>query len=462
MENKNLNWIQKEIKNAFLQLRVTASEAQISKVGSLVITSMSNEKRLFHRIPHLMDMVDSKDPLLTLAILFHDVVYFQVDQGLPAPTSEILNPILHIQDKTASIKKNLGAEENFVFDIFDVHPGDKLNPVLGMNEFLSAYVAFYALKDILSSQALIQVIICIEATIPFRASVAGTDPMSALAKKTKACNTKYSLGLNEEQICHAVQRAVETANRDVKNFASEDPSWFIATTWMLLPERNENLRGSLYTFEDYRSSLEKMDSFFSFLTPSLIFKQYQGYPEKLVYEHQVMTATLNLATGRKYVKIKLVAICFLKALAELTGGDLPISSFLGELPQPGTAGKRMENYLPKVSGDKVGDKVLLRVLEEGLSSPSTFDLQNSPFAAYILAVMGDANLPTITNYALKYGAGEISASEFLSYMPNEVLNEGARACAVVCEDRREKLNSIPNQIRKEALKRSSNALSSKS
>jgi len=60
-------------------------------------------------------------------------------------------------------------------------------------------------------------------------------------------------GFHDEQ---RVALRHDVANRDVGNFASQDPTVFLDNTWKLLPETNNALRGQrLYTVTDYRLAI---------------------------------------------------------------------------------------------------------------------------------------------------------------------------------------------------------------
>jgi hypothetical protein len=441
-------WITDEFSKSIGKLGCVVSDNKLRELAEIITVSMTNDRRSFHRPTHLLDLIDPNDAILNLAALFHDVVYYQVDQELPKPTQKMLAPFLLIDHEAITLRTDCGQTfSNFslVCDLFQIAPGERLNPVKNLNEFLSGVVAFVSLSSVLPESILAQVIICIEATIPFRPQLIDNDPIENLEKRLVFCNEKYGLGLTQAQIYSAIERAVNLANRDVKNFASADPAWFLATTWQLMPERNESLRGLQYTFKDYRSSLQKMSDFFEFLTEGLVFKRFKNYPDLSLHQENTLLARRNLQIARTYIMAKLVAINLVETLAVLSGGDLPISDFLGPLPELETSKVRMEKFLPSTLAVADMNELVLRLLEKGLPITSTFDLKNSPLAAYIYRALGDKALLAISKKTNRANPQDALGSEYLTYFPSQVVADIAFACAKVCTARSADLLKLCSQ-----------------
>ena len=77
----------------------------------------------------------------------------------------------------------------------------------------------------------------------------------------------------------------------------------------------------------------------------------------------------------------------------LTGGDAPVSLFMGDLPHEGEGDSlRLEDMLPKLAAPSATDvdPDVLRLPKEGRKKESAFDLRHSPLAAYLYARLGDA------------------------------------------------------------------------
>ncbi|MEK7358193.1 MAG: hypothetical protein AAB250_17230, partial [Bdellovibrionota bacterium] len=209
------------------------------------------------------------------------------------------------------------------------------------------------------------------------------------------------------------------------------------TTWQLMPERNESLRGSRYTFKDYRSSLEKMSDFFDFLNEALVFKRYRDYPSSESHRENTAIAKRNIEIARTYIMAKLVAINLVEMLAILSGGDLPISSFLGPLPRIETLRERMEQFLPPTKGVEDLNQLVLVLLEKGLPLESSFDLKNSPLAAFVYKSLGDSGMAALAEKLKRSNPNSPLDCRNISQFPEHVVNDVAVACAKVCFDRSE-------------------------
>lgn len=451
-ERSVLERVESVLGKAFEGLGIQVPPKKSEAIAKMVVHSMSNENRSFHRTNHALELVDPADFILNLAALFHDIVYFQVDEGLPALAESLLTQVVQNTESGLVIKDDIlrsRPEFGIVFEIFGLAAGHKLNPMAGQNEFLSAVVAFDCLSPLLKADVLVQICACIEATIPFRKRDR-FDPVAKLDQTLRLCNLKYRIGLSEESIIQTMRRAVDLANRDVKNFASEDPSWFLATTWQLLPERNVKLRGDQYTIGDYRQSQEKMAAFFEFLNVEMVFKQAYGSPNDLVLKAQKAEADKNISLAREYLRVKLVAIGILEAIAVETGGDLSMSKMLGKVRKSGERGLRMEDFLPEPATIAKHNPMLLDLMRRGRAFETTFDLRNSPLAAFVYEQVGDTGIETLSEWSKRYFAGQATTEEFLRQVPLYVLTSIANSCAEICPSRAAALKQLTSRLKSAA------------
>ena len=130
----------------------------------------------------------------------------------------------------------------------------------------------------------------------------------------------------------------------------------------------------------------------------------------------------------------------LEALAELTGGDAPMSLFMGDLENDMEDMKRMENYLPKVETPQHIDtnSSVFRLLSRR-AGQSDFDAKNAPLALFLYKVLGPEKVRQYQGYAAQMFDGQISAKEFLSHVDQQVTSAVANACASMVLTRSEKL-----------------------
>jgi len=225
--------------------------------------------------------------------------------------------------------------------------------------------------------------------------------------------------------------AVTFANRDVANFAEHDVTKFLDNTWKLLPETNPSLRTQgVYSIKSYRMALQKMEGFLRTLDPGTIFAQHGGVPPEKEYKQMCRRAERNVSTAREYLAIKLLTAAILEALAEISGGDAPVSLFMGDIGAK-QKGSRLEDYLPDdkpVAGISF-DKTLHNLLAYGRASSSNFDLQNSPLSLFIYLHLGVDGFRSLLGAAKHMFDGSITPRAFLEALPSSMIAEIADSCA---------------------------------
>ena len=168
-----------------------------------------------------------------------------MDGGLPAAAATVLEPLI-VYDSSArqySVQETNDRDMTLLNAVFGFAAGQALGPFGGLNEYLSAMLAVTQLHAFLSHVQLLQVAMCIEATIPFRKpDAAGREWSDRLFERSLQYAQDHALGLSEADITAAVHRAVKLANSDVGGFSAVDTKFFLRNTWNLLPESNPNLR----------------------------------------------------------------------------------------------------------------------------------------------------------------------------------------------------------------------------
>ncbi|MBN1247933.1 MAG: hypothetical protein JXC32_09775 [Anaerolineae bacterium] len=428
-------------------LNVVVPLIRLEELAIMVHEAMTVQTRHFHTPEHIFNLANGEDPIQALAALFHDVVYYEVDEGFIPQVEQVLSPYIEKTDGTLRLAANVSPDDTYYYltlDVFGFHAGDTLVSNRGQNEFLSALLMNEQLKGIIRPQDLVKITLCIEATIPFRGrNAAGESPADVLERRLHAINTAYGFGLTETEIQAAVLRAVVFSNKDVENFSERDTGRFLDNTWKLLPESNPSLRLSgVYAISSYRRALEHMEDFLLHLDPETIFNQYHDEPPSGVYERMRALAYRNVQTARQYLGLKLLAIGILEALSEITGGDAPVALFMGTIDgEP--AAPRLDHFLPDVSTVPSVDEssTLFGLLAFGRASSSSFDLQNSPVSLFIFKLLGWERAQGLLTEAKAMFAEEIDARTFLKRMPVEMIVPVARACAEMASTRRAALRA---------------------
>jgi hypothetical protein len=412
----------------------------------LIHKAMTVQTRNYHNLGHVFNLIDEENPIQTLAALYHDIVYYQVDLGFLPQIHSMISPyVLEESGSFLLVQSPLPNDKLYTLTlaVFGAQPGQSLSPANGLNEFLSALVMNKKLGWILPEKDLLKVTLCIEATIPFRGPTAnGEDYSYTLERRTLLAAEIHGILIDQAEIEQAVKLAVKFANRDVENFAELDVSYFLDTTWKLLPELNVPLRSSdVYTIREYRQALQGMENFLTYLCPEVVFHHYRGVPADEAYKQMVQRAGKNIETAREYLRVKLVAQAILEALAELTGGDAPLTLFMGDLPHEGARPQRLEHYLPDtpIPGWVDADAAVYKLLAAGRRGELGFDLKTAPTSLFLYKQLKPEAITRLLDLARLMFTNRLSAGEFLMQVEPAVRVAIARACAEMVYTRRDLL-----------------------
>lgn len=432
--------------NAFEALGARPPAEKIEALAILVYQAMTDEVRSYHRLEHVFDLLESGQPIRNLAALFHDLVYFQVDRGFSPTIAELLSPFLVPQEDGFLLAPAEAWQERplrLLLRVFGRASGESLQISSGLNEFLSALVMVRQLQPVLGEADWVRIAACIEATIPFRGQDAtGKGPFERLEERLLQLADEEGLALTPAQVVEAVQSAVIFANLDVSSFAHSDVTDFLSGTWKLLLEANQVLRARwAYTIRSYRQAIQSSEAFLSRLSPQVIFHRYRGVPSPEDLSVWEGRARQNLAIAVQYLRLKLVTIAILEALAEATGGDAPISLFMGDLPQPEEPASRLEHFLPPQERPPWVDATtpIFRLLETGRGERADFDLQSSPLTLYLYQSLSPAEFADHLALARRFFAGELTPDSFLGAVKRSLLADIARAAAEMVPTRRNRL-----------------------
>lgn len=413
---KRLTW-------ATESLNLEITKAQLAEIADLIVQPMTGPWRFFHTPQHIFEVGGSKDPIEVLAALFHDLVYVQVDWSINFNVGYYISPFAKEINGHLTIRQESDLPKDSTFEmvtsVFGFVPGQVLNPYAGQNEFLSALVAAKILEPFVKAPLLMQVVTCIEATIPFRGVCDnGMTVSSRILERLQLTNDLFDLRLTDSELCEAVKRGVRVANRDVSSFAHPSAARFLANTWNLLPETNHNLSTSgSYSVADYRLAIQKMEGFMSTLNKSVIFRQFQGEPCDRIYKLFQHRASQNIEIAQLYLKSKLVTIALIEAISLAIGLDIPLVIMMGEAPLEGFTFLRLEHFLPEIANPcepKTDiEKEVWNLLKFGRAKSTYSDLQHSPVATFIVKLMGFDGIREQCDRAKQFFAGDISTEEFI-------------------------------------------------
>ena len=393
MTTSTINRIIANFADAFAALGIHVPMMDIERFAMGIHCDMEHGLRVYHTSAHALEMCCEMKPLQVLAALYHDLVYYQLDGGFPLHAAATLQPVV----KTGGDEFILRPIEQGDHDlamcarIFGFDPGDTLPVYGGLNEFLSTVVAVRQLSPWLRRKDLLAVAACIEASVPFRRrDENGRSPADRLAERLHKINREQDIDVDDAAIDAIVHDAVAFANRDVGNFASDNPGQFLSCTWMLIEESNAPLtRAGVYSVQDYRRALLRMAVFLENLDPATIFRHYRDIPDAAEWSRLFELSRTNLRFAVDYLGAKLGSLAVIEALALETGGDAPISMFLGDIAASGENPVLIADLLPppKPSTCRL-DSELLAILEHGRPRESTNDLTSSPVTAFVYRRLG--------------------------------------------------------------------------
>jgi hypothetical protein len=450
----NINRFVQHISCALEALHAKVSMPQAEQLAVLAHSAMESPRRRYHSSGHALYMCEGMNPRQVLASVFHDTVYYQLDGGFPARAAHLLQPLVGKRGDELFLRE-IAPDDcamRLCLELFGFRTGQVLPLFRGMNEFLSAVVALRLLQPYLALGDLIAVLACIEATIPFRTPEAdGRDCSTALAERVRA-QARSQLGLGEgpqlDQFVEQVMAdAIGVANRDVGGFAEADPARFVSVTWLLIEESNAPLASvGVYTLQDYREALTRMQCFLGGLKAERVFHHYANQPLAAEFQRLTRAADANIAFALDFLRLKMTSNSVIEALALETGGNGPVSMFLGDIRSSSGTPERVEDYLPPGPNPVGLDAQILHVLEHGRPEDSRNDLTVSPLTAYMYRCLGVADSLAAHQAAARMVSGELSPFDFLAGLPRGMLLAIIDACTPIALSRRDGLLSLRTRL----------------
>ncbi len=435
---------------AFQALPSQVAMPDVERLAMLVHSSMDQPRRAYHTSGHVFGLCEGlSTPRQTLAALFHDVIYVQLDNGYPSRAAPLLEGVAERAGDDWVLRPWSGEDVVLAVcsGVFGFRPGQVMPLFGGLNEFLSAVVALRLLKPYVGCVDLLAVAACIEITVAFRGPDGyGDSAAQRLARRVRDTGNALGLGCTDDEIDQMVVEAVALANRDVGSFADAAPGHFLSNTWLLIEESNAPLAAvGVYSIQQYRGALARMESFLSTLNPAHVFQSHAGVPSAARIRALERAARKNLDFSSRYLGAKMVAAALVEALALSTGGDCPVSMFLGDIKGRGVKPDRVEDFLPRPPMGAELDKGLLRVLKGGRSQASENDLTDSPLAAYVYRCLGEEGMLKALAQAKRMFDGSLRPREFLRRLDADMVRAVAEACAHVALSRRDALLAIASK-----------------
>lgn len=446
MTNSTINRLILLLSNAFKSMSLEISNPEIERMAMVVHRAMDHGRRIYHTSAHIFEICESMNPRQTLAALFHDIVYYQLDNGFPKDTENLLQNLVKTENSALILEPYTANDLSTTIcaSLFGFKAGDTLPLYAGMNEFFSAVLAVRLLQKHLPIKELIAISACIEATTPFR----GTDERGQgfpeqLAERVRQLAKTLNIDYSDAELDAVIIDAVVFANRDVMSFSTADSDYFLSTTWQLIEESNAPLHDvGIYLITDYRNALVRMENFLRSLDPQNIFHAYADTPDKNQLGILQQAARKNIEFAVNYIGAKITGIAVIEALAIITGGDCSVSMFLGDIRSKNGKPLRIESFLPPLPAIKPFNENVMRVLEVGRAYQCGKDLTQSPLTAYICRFLGEDGISQALADARQMFAGQLTPMGFLDTLDPRLVGSVAGACAKITPSRADGLQAL--------------------
>src|SRR5262245_39626301 len=194
-----------------------------------------------------------------------------------------------------------------------------------------------------------------------------------------------------------------------------------------------------------------MEGFLAWLPAERVFHTWGDEPKPEIHARRVARTTGNLELAVRYLRAKLYSIALVEALAEVSGGDVPIDYFMGGHKAPGLPDEQrqmrtIERFLPALPDAHDLDPSLHRLLAEGRASESSFDTGPSPLGAFLHAAVGEREVMRGVELAKRWWAGASDAASFLAGQPRRPVAAIARAAANIIDTRRDRLFALAERL----------------
>jgi hypothetical protein len=147
----------------------------------------------------------------------------------------------------------------------------------------------------------------------------------------------------------------------------------------------------------------------------------------------------NIRLYRSCLTVDFVTTVLLEAIADATGGDLPMAMLMGEISPQGENTSEPRHWM------KLGDFLPKVVGINGDIDPLTMFLlrrSESALATFVYNGLGEKGLKNLEEKSYEFLAGRLLDKDFLAAFPDWVLVPIARACARICPSRAEELSQI--------------------
>ena len=441
---------------AFKGLALAVPPAEVQALAVLVYQSMEGKTRTYHTANHVFSLCEGMQPIQILAALFHDVVVYQIDGGLPAWLSPLLDGVTHSEAGNLFLHEFAPDDPAVALcaDIFGFCPGEVLLTRRGMNEFLSAVVATRRLQHFLSDTQLITLAACIELTIPFRAPDAnGNTAAQALARRVLANCAKWAptaLATDQQKAAFVkttVTDAVVFANRDLAGFTSAPAEYCLSNSMLLVEESMAPAAGSeANSLLCYRTALLGMDSFLQQLEPVVVVQSFGGHPDSQAVTQMQATTRRNITFVRDYLAAVISSVALVEAVSLSTGREASITLFLNCNNRVVAGSGSLQDRFSAPAARTAVQTDVHQLLTNGLSLENQPGLSALPLTACVYAFLGREGTLKTLQKAKQMFAGSLTPRAFLLSLDRSLVCAFIREVAATDTAHRDTLFALESSL----------------
>ena len=432
------------------------SDKLVEELSCFLNRAYSNKGRHFHGIghAHCVSEIPSGSPTATLAGLFHDVIYLQLDRDNAEEIKTLVEPFV-LQPNYSLILPESSKDPwvRVLMKIFGFKSQQEVKIGTGLNEFLSAWAAIQKLKFHLKASDLLQIVVNIYATMPYWGFKGSSESFSeVLSGRVRLSLIELSLDAPQKFIDRIITECVEVGNQDVMNFAEKDLRLFLSNTWSLLTEINPNLGKRYFTTFTYRNALVGMDAFMSSLDYKFIFRSHCGSPSLNELTKLEQLAKKNISLGSYYIKFRVLEACLVSSFAELSDGDGPLEMFVGPKPdrREGNVLSIDQFFETNFKSAPLDHNPTYREVWDLLAgeSPfrSSFDGKSSVIASFLFKNLNQEEFQNAFSMALKYAKGACLPRQYLETLPPDIVRPLLKAAIEISFTRRDALSRLLETI----------------
>lgn len=444
-----------------LSPKVPFEGTDATTVARLILNSMTTSGRVYHDMQHVFDISEKlRDPILILAALFHDVIYYSIDKCFQNDQTKALEGVLQPLagadtfkiDPTSPLVLASSFDDEIVELVVRLFGFEKNEPLpsLGTNEFLSAMIGVRVLSTWLETCHLMQIAACVEATIPFRPTVDGKSPMDRLYDRLAlVCPHKP-----EEWLVHTVRMAAATANCDMCSFDSNNRDFFLDSSWKLIPEARPALLREDCPLIEYYNECFSLEGRTKFLKGSVskIFQSFRQEPTDTQMAAKEAKTHENLNIMSQYARIRMLQMMVLVDFVKVIGEDpgaVPLRPLLHMAVQEGsTSSSSTSDEESPTEDEGVADLTSEEVevrnwLIYGRRASFSWDPAKSPLGGYLYDRLG----PMGIGPAVEIGKNQKPESfELLKYLPRDVIRTISSSFEIVFPEQAEKCREVPDKL----------------